>query len=61
MPNYEKLYYLMFNAATDAEKEINRKNYKKAREILQDAQIKAEEEYIGESEHKLQIYKVLLG
>jgi hypothetical protein len=48
MPDYRKLYYLMFNAATDAEKEIDRKNYKKAREILEAAQLKAEQEYIEE-------------
>ena len=46
MPNYETLYYIMFNAATDALREIDRQNLKKARKILTDAQIKAEDLYI---------------
>jgi len=46
MPDYKKLYYIMFNAATDAGKAIDRQDYKKAREILENAQISAELEYI---------------
>ena len=48
MPEYEKLYHLLFNAITDALEEIENQNYGEAAELLRKAQSDAEEVYIGD-------------
>ena len=45
MPDYEKLYHIMFNAATDA---VELLPEGEARELLIRAQQECEERYIGE-------------
>ncbi len=47
MNEYKRPYYILFNAITDAIKEIEKFNNFEARLILQKAQLKAEEEYIS--------------
>ena len=47
MPDYEKLYHIMFNAATDA---INRMPDSEAKRLLIIAQQECEERYIAESQ-----------
>ena len=44
--DYEKLYHLLFNAITDALKQMESQNYGDAEELLVAAQQKAEEIYI---------------
>ena len=46
MDLYEELYHLMFNAATDAIRELEQQNVGLAAEILRRAQQKAEEQYL---------------
>ena len=46
MPDYEKMYHLLFNAATDALEQIEQQNYGSAKDLLIAAQQKAEEIYI---------------
>lgn len=46
MPDYQKLYYILFNAATDAEQSMDAQNYGQARDILTAAQQKAEELFL---------------
>lgn len=46
MPNYEKLYHIMFNAATKAVEKLEELDLGAARRILIDAQQAAEEEYL---------------
>ena len=46
MPDYQKMYLLLFNAITDALKEIENQNYGKAAELLRKAQAAAEDIYI---------------
>lgn len=46
MPEYERLYHIMFNAATDALKHIEAEDYDQAKSILTAAQVKAEGIYI---------------
>lgn len=48
MPDYQKLYTLLFNACTDAIAQIDAQNYGLARAILVDAQQQTEERYISE-------------
>jgi len=50
MVNYQKLYTLLFNAATDALEAMEQQNYGQARRILCCAQIAAEERYVREAE-----------
>ena len=50
--NYQKLYYMMFNAATDAIDAIDKRNFESARQILAYAQCEAEEKYIQMSENE---------
>lgn len=50
--DYKKLYYLMFNAVTDAVRLLDDKNTEQARERLAEAQCKAEEIYINGSEEQ---------
>ena len=51
MPNYMKMYLLLFNAVSDAV-EILESAPEKARELLVDAQLQTEEIYIETSENK---------
>lgn len=44
--NYQKMYTLLFNAITDALKQMESQNYGDAKELLVAAQQKAEEIYI---------------
>lgn len=44
---YEKLYHLLFNAITDALRELEAANYGRAEDILKKAQCDAEEVYIS--------------
>ena len=46
MPDYEKLYHLLFNAITDALEEMENQNYGEAAALLRKAQLNAEEAYI---------------
>ena len=46
MPDYEKMYHLLFNAATDALEQIEQQNYGSAKDLLIAAQQQAEEIYI---------------
>ena len=46
MTDYEKLYHIMFNAATDALRALENLNTGTAREILETAQQKAEDAYL---------------
>lgn len=50
MPNYQKLYTLLFNAFTDTIEQLNMQNYGNAREIMMQAQKEAEELYLNEDE-----------
>ena len=44
--DYQKMYYIMFNAVTDAVRMIEKQNYGLAGEVLQAAQKLCEEVYI---------------
>lgn len=46
MPDYEKMYHLLFNAITDALEQIEQQNYGSAKDLLIAAQQQAEEIYI---------------
>ena len=46
MPNYEKMYSTLFNAATDALRLMERGQIMEAMAVLIDAQCKTEEMYI---------------
>lgn len=50
MPDYQKLYTLMFNAVTDALEDLNAMNFGAARDRLRAAQVQAEELYISQDE-----------
>ena len=50
MEVYQKMYYLLFNAITDALEQMDAQNYGEAKETLISAQQKAEEIYIGSAE-----------
>ena len=50
MEVYQKMYYLLFNAITDALGPMDAQNYGEAKETLISAQQKAEEIYIGSAE-----------
>ena len=49
MPDYEKLYYYLFNRITDALSELEAGRAEAARDVLISAQTRAEELYIGEN------------
>lgn len=49
MPDYEKLYYHLFNRITDALSELEAGMAEAARNVLISAQMRAEELYIGEN------------
>ena len=46
MPDYQKMYLLLFNAITDALEEMENLNYGEATALLRKAQSNAEEVYI---------------
>ncbi len=46
MEVYEGMYYLLFNAVTDALVQIAEQNYGRAAELLREAQRACEERYI---------------
>ncbi len=46
MPDYEKMYHLLFNAITDALEQIEQQNFGSAKDLLIAAQQKTEEIYI---------------
>ena len=46
MPDYKKMYHLLFNAITDALTQLEAQNYGNAKDALISAQQKAEEIYI---------------
>ena len=50
MPDYEKMYLLLFNAVTDALEDIADCNYGAARDLLIQAQQQTEELYISDGE-----------
>ena len=50
MPNYQKLYAKMFNAATDALNALEELNIGYARALLRRAQQEAEDEYLEDGE-----------
>ena len=47
MPDYQKMYLLLFNAITDALKEMENLNYGEAAELLRKAQSDSEDIYIS--------------
>ena len=49
MPDYQKLYTLLFNAITDALEAMDRQNFGTAKDLLIHAQQEAEERYIDEA------------
>ena len=49
MPDYQKLYTLLFNAITIALEDIKKRNYGAAQERLMDAQIHSEALYIAQT------------
>lgn len=49
---FQKMYFVLFNAITDALAEIDAMNFGTARELLRQAQIKSEEIYIGFDDKK---------
>lgn len=48
MKLYEKMYYQLFNAVTDALNALERRNYGQAEEILKAAQQEGEEIYLAQ-------------
>lgn len=58
MADFEKLYYFMFNAVTDALELIDAKEYGSAREELKKAQLKAEALYISSDEEDNPTYEL---
>ncbi|NLT14391.1 MAG: hypothetical protein GXY05_08615 [Clostridiales bacterium] len=52
MPDYEKLYRIVFNGITDALDAIEREEYQRAREILVKAQQAAEDYYVEDGEEE---------
>ena len=50
MPDYEKLYHLMVNASEDALAALEAGDPARARRILIDAEQRAEERYLNETE-----------
>ena len=51
MPDYEMMYFRLFNRVTDAIRELENQNYGNAKKILIKAQQEAEEGYL-EGEEK---------
>ena len=49
MPNYQKMYFRLFNAITDALKELSRMNVGAASDLLCKAQVETESMYMEEA------------
>lgn len=47
MPDYEKMYGILFNAITDALEHLGRRAWKPAVEVLEEAQGRTEDLYAG--------------
>ena len=47
MPDYEKMYHLLFNAITDALEQIEQQNFGSAKDLHIAAQQEAEENYMS--------------
>ena len=47
MPDYKKMYYILFNAVTDALEQLSHGRPESAEEILRAAQLRTEEMYIS--------------
>ena len=47
MPDYEKMYHLLFNAITDALEQIEQQNFGSAKDLLIATQQEAEEIYMS--------------
>ena len=47
MPDYEKMYHLLFNAITDALEQIEQQNFCSAKDLLIAAQQEAEDIYMS--------------
>jgi hypothetical protein len=47
VPDFEKMYHIMFNAATNAERLLWERRTEEAMALLQDAQRTCEEMYVG--------------
>ena len=45
---YQKMYFILFNAITDSLEEIEGSNFEKAKTILRNSQIVAEEAYLDQ-------------
>ena len=50
MPDYQKLYLGLFNAVTNAIEALEKWNFGEAKQLLKEAQIRAEEQYMEEAE-----------
>ena len=53
MPDYEKLYYSMFNAVSEALEQLIKQNYGNGITLLKEAQWKCEEAYIESEEWEI--------
>ena len=49
MPDYKKLYFMLFAAMADAVEDLEQENYGAAKQRLISAQQEAEEEYLSET------------
>jgi len=49
MPDYKKLYFMLFAAMADAVEDLEEENYGAAKQRLISAQQEAEEEYLSET------------
>ena len=49
MPDYKKLYFMLFAAMADAVENLEQENYGAAKQRLISAQQEAEEEYLSET------------
>ena len=50
MPPYKTMYFHLFNAITNALREMERQNYRNVMQILTDAQQRGEERYVEPGE-----------
>lgn len=50
MPDYQKMYFHLFNAITDALGQLEEQNYGLAAECLKEAQLTGENAYIAEDD-----------
>ena len=50
MDEYKKPYFVLFNSLTDIAEEIEKQNYGRAKQLIEEAQQQAEEMYISMEE-----------